>query len=498
MAGSGPNAISPQEILTTHTTRVSESHYQTLVNEGKILPGDTFGTIQQKILNSLLEADYTASTPVSGTEATFSYAPPAGDPYNSFNTFSTSGSAGTGSGQFWGYLSGSVNFNGRPSTPDAGDAGFLTHNYGHNLGVIFFTGSGTLPYSSSFTDTIGGLASNDGGAGYMNHKGIYYPKNSWGFSGSFSGSIDLPTDTPTYSEVIFAGDPNQPTNSKAYHGLLGDVQNLGGFGTVETGTTASNFAGGVTLPYGPFNAKMISGSFPSNYWTSSNVTRADISNFGGDYSGSYTNGPYASYGHKSPSGSITGSWNTDSRFTGSIIVTSGSLYGCNFSTVAPSVISGSALGSGSGDDDHSKYQALRATWQVTFGIGQIGSKTVAHTSSLEIQGAFNNSGSMKDDLSAPAYITSILQGLLFVWGGTIDSEGTSSVSCSVASPPNGAWTVRGGRRDADGIVQKSLQKSNIVENRTGLTSKYAIDQRKAEIAENRSPSDRQMNSNPLK
>ena len=419
---------SPPEYPMTDQLKVTKDFYDTVFNSGKITPGMSQTEVLMTLLTEEQSMDFTSSAAT--------YTPAVGDPLSTHQM-----SEITGAGQFWGAI------------------------------------SGTLDMISDDSATIALFTR---------------------FSGSISGALQRTDSDHDYAEVMFEGvgpgdRPGAPISSSVsysgvapgtlgYSGLIGKVECVGTFGTPETGQRTSITESGITpayLPSGSFTYKAITGSFPSNYWTSSNVTTGDIAKFSGSYG-------------------------ADSKFTGSIVVTTGSLSKCSFLTTP---ISGASahppylnadqvfFGTPTASSDKNRLTAsaeVAMTLEMAFGFGEQASNSPVNSKHVWMQGDFvcgstPGSASLKDNLYAKPYLKSIIDGLVFTMGPTETWHWSGSyISCSIESLPaevstSAAVVQRGYVPKSTGHFQKSLAKLSRVRTVTGAKNRYELEQKKQEI-----------------
>ena len=419
---------SPPEYPMTDQLKVDKDFYDRVFNSGKI----TSGMSQTEVLMTLLAEEQA----MDFTSSDATYTPAVGDPLSTHQM-----SEITGAGQFWGAISGTLDM--------------ISDD---NVTIALFTR----------------------------------------FSGSMSGALMRTDSDHDYAQVIFEGvgpgeRPGAPISSSVsysgvapgtlgYNGLIGKVECVGTFGTPETGQRTSITESGITpayLPSGSFTYKAITGSFPSNYWTSSNVTTGDIAKFSGSYG-------------------------ADSNFTGSIVATTGSLSKCSFLTTPISGANAHPIFTSSygytynhmtPSQDTNRLTAsaeVAMTLELAFGFGEQESNSPVNTKHVWMQGDFvcgstPGSASLKDNLYAKPYLKSIIDGLVFTMGPTEDWQWSGSyISCSIESLPaevstSAAVVQRGYVPKSTGHFQPSLAKLSRTRTVRGAQNRYELEQKKKEI-----------------
>jgi hypothetical protein len=199
------------------------------------------------------------------------------------------------------------------------------------------------------------------------------------FSGAFSGSMDLgaPGNADIYP-VLDWGCSNFNYANSPYRHFKGHFKyNKGG-------------ASYMSASIGVNGHKTITGSFPSNYYTSSAVTTQDINDL------------------------------SQSLFSGSFRLSSGSMthcdfYTCNGSDYRLTNTDGSLFGD--------KYDRLSANCEVAFSLGDNSSGTT--TRHLMLGGNFSNSSSLNATSSQGdnvALITNIVRGDVFTTSGSLSGS----------------------------------------------------------------------------
>ena len=244
------------------------------------------------------------------------------------------------------------------------------------------------------------------------------------FSGSFSGSMDLgaPSNDEIYPVLDWGCSSHNYANFP-HREFKGHFKYFKGGGSYM-----SSSVGG---------AKTITGSFPSNYWTSSAVTAQDVNDL------------------------------SQSRFTGSFQLASGAIEGhCDFYTCNGSdyrLFTGH--GNGSGSLFGSKYDSLNATCEVAFLIGDASSGT--STRHLMIGGEFTNSSSLNATSSQAdnvALISNIVAGKVFTTSGSVSAslESLSDglyIDRSPGDSTSGNYHAKAQGTDANG---KPKKKKNVI------------------------------------
>ena len=206
------------------------------------------------------------------------------------------------------------------------------------------------------------------------------------FSGAFSGAleVDTPGNDQVYTNALF----NAPTYNLSTGGTTDTVGFKGHFVYKKGGS--SFMSASVGTP------KQISGSFPSNYNTSSGVTTQDINDI------------------------------SQSNFSGSFALTSGSMVSANFWTQKAN---GTALSSFDG-----AYNSLNMKCEVAFGLGDMSGDTVSRH--FMIGGNFTNSSSLNQLSQSDnvGLVLNIVAGKVFTCSG--------SISHSLESLSDGAYIDR--------------------------------------------------------
>jgi hypothetical protein len=191
------------------------------------------------------------------------------------------------------------------------------------------------------------------------------------FSGAFSGALEV--DTPGNDDVY----TNALWNHQSYQldGTFGgtDTGFKGHFKYVKSG--ANYMSASIGSP------KQISGSFPSNYKTSSGVTSQDINDI------------------------------SQSSFTGSFALTSGSMVSADFYTQQPNGTAIPIL--------DSAYTSLVANCEVAFGLGDMSGTSVSRH--LMVGGEFSNSSSLNQTSQGDnvGLVLNIVAGKVFTTSGSI-------------------------------------------------------------------------------
>tara|TARA_Y100000361_G_scaffold146822_1_gene157680 strand:- start:644 stop:1771 length:1128 start_codon:yes stop_codon:yes gene_type:complete len=218
------------------------------------------------------------------------------------------------------------------------------------------------------------------------------------FSGAFSGAleVDTPGNDEAYCNAIFNSQQYQFSKgvdtpyltSHFGNGDSGGIGFKGHFKYVKSG--ANYMSASIGAP------KQISGSFPSNYQTSSAVTTQDLNDI------------------------------SQSNFTGSFTLTSGSIVSADFHTRKSN---GTALSSFDG-----AYDSVNMKVEAAFGLGDMSGATVSRH--FMIGGQFTNSSSLNNTNQADnvGLVLNIVAGKVFTTSG--------SISHSLESLSDGAFIDR--------------------------------------------------------